>query len=148
MPGEFALGFGWVGVEDGEVAGATRSEGMGERFARNLLEGLNHLKDRGRMAGTEVVSSEAGLQAVDGGKMATGEVDNMDEITLAGAVGGVVIVTEDAELGEFAGGDFHDVGHEVVWDAVGILAEEAGCVIADRVEIAEGDNVELGVGFG
>ncbi len=68
--------------------------------------------------------------------MALGEVDDVDVVAEAGAVGGCVIVAEDIKLGEFAGGNFHDVGYEVVGDTVGVLAEETGGVVADGVEIA------------
>ena len=80
--------------------------------------------------------------------MAAGEVDDVDEITLTGAVCGVIIVAEDTEFREFAGGNFHDVGHEVIGDAVRVLAEEAGCVITDGVKISKGDDIEIGIGFG
>ena len=61
MPGEFVFGFTWVGIENGEVARAARSEGMGKGFAGDLLEGVDHFEDGGGMTGAEVVGIEAGF---------------------------------------------------------------------------------------
>ena len=80
--------------------------------------------------------------------MTFGEVDDVDVVAEASAVVGCVIVAEDIEFGEFAGGNFHDVRHEVVGDTVGVFAEETGGVVADRIKVAKSDDVEFGVGGG
>ncbi len=71
----------------------------------------------------------------------------MDVVAEAGAVWCFVIVAKNMKLREFAGGDFHDVGHEVIWDTIGVLAEETGDVVTDGIEITKGDDIELGVGY-
>ena len=146
MPGELVFSFSWVGIENGEVAGTARSERMRKGLAGDLFEGMDHFEDGSGVTGAEIIGVEAGLQAADGSKVAAGKVDDVDKITLAGTVCSVVVVAEDTEFGEFAGGNFHDVWHEVVWDAVRIFAEEAGFVIADRIKIAKSNDVEIGVG--
>ena len=40
-----------------------------------------------------------------------------------------------------------DVGHQVVGDAVGVLADEAGLVGTDGVEVAQQGHVQAGVGL-
>ena len=72
MPMELLGGFGGVGVEFWEVAGATRGEFVRERFTGNFFESMNHFKNRGGVAGAEVVGNEAGLQPLDSGEVATG----------------------------------------------------------------------------
>ena len=77
--------------------------------------------------------------------MSLGEVDDVDVVAQAGAVGGVVVVAEHADLLELADGDARDERHEVVRDAGGIFADEAARVRAHRVEVAEHRHVQLGV---
>ena len=147
MPVEVAFGFAGVSVELREVAGTAGSEGVGERLAGDLFEGGDHFEDGGGAAGAEIVGGEAGLQTTNSGEVTASEVDDVDVVAETCAVGCFVIVAKNMKLREFAGGDFHDVRHEVVWDAVGVLTEETGDVVADGIEITKGDNIELGVGY-
>ena len=144
---EVAFGFAGVGVELREVAGTAGNEGMGKRPAGDLFEGSDHFEDGGGATGAEIVGGEAGLQTANSGEVAASEVDDVDVVAKTGTVGCFVIVAKNMKLREFAGGDFHDVRHEVVRDAVGVLAEETGDVVADGIEITKSDDVELGVGY-
>ena len=56
--------------------------------------------------------------------MAFGQVDDVDVISDAGSVDGLVIVSEDTEEREFANRNLSDVWHEVVWEAVWIFAKK------------------------
>ena len=112
----------------------------------DFFESMDHFEDRSRTAGAEVVDIEAGFKPMNGGEMTFREVYYMDVITEAGAVLGFVVITEDVEFRELASGNLHDIGHEVVWDAVRVFAEKTGVVVADRVKVAESDDLELGVG--
>jgi hypothetical protein len=49
-------------------------------------------------------------------------------------------VAVDVELGEPADGDLLDVGQQVVWNPLGVLADLAGAVRADGVEVAQQDD--------
>ena len=77
--------------------------------------------------------------------MAAGQIDDVDIVTHAGAVRGGVVVAEDMDLFQLADGDLGDVGHQVVGDAVGVLADEAGLVGTDGVEVAQQGDVQLRV---
>ena len=77
--------------------------------------------------------------------MAAGQVHDMDVVADAGAVGGGVVIAEDMDLFQLAHSHLGDVGHEVVGDAVGVLADEAGLVGADGVEVAQQSHVQGGV---
>ena len=70
----------------------------------------------------------------------------MDVIAHAGAVGGGVVVAKDLNGLELAHGNLRDIGHQVVGDALGVLADQARRMGADGVEVAEQHNVPLGVG--
>ena len=48
---------------------------------------------------------------------------------------------------QLARGNLGDVGHKVVGDAVRVLADEAGLVRADGVEVAQDGDVEARVGL-
>ena len=77
--------------------------------------------------------------------MAAGQVHDMDVVADAGAVGSGVVIAEDMDLFQLAHSHLGDVGHEVVGDAVGVLADEAGLVGADGVEVAQQSHVQGGV---
>ena len=70
----------------------------------------------------------------------------MDVVAHAGAVGRVVVVAKDVHGVALADGGLRDVGHEVVGDALGVLAHEARGVRADGVEVAQQHDVPLRVG--
>ena len=79
--------------------------------------------------------------------MAAGQIHHVDVVAHAGAVRGGVVVAEDVHLFQLAHGDLGDVGHQVVGDAVGVLADEAGLVGTDGVEVAQQGHVQAGVGL-
>ena len=70
------------------------------------------------------------------------QVDDVDEVADARPVGRVVVVAEDPQLRPDADGGLRDVGHEVVGDARGQLADERRRVRADGVEVAQGDHAQ------
>ena len=69
--------------------------------------------------------------------MAFGQVDDVDVISDAGSIDGLVIVSEDTEEWELANRNLSDVWHEVVWKAVWIFAKKARWVATDWVEVSE-----------
>ena len=76
-------------------------------------------------------------QRLERGDVAGGEVLDVDVVAHAGAVDGVVVVAEDAELLALAHRDLGDERHQVVGDAGRVLADRPGLVRADRVEVAQ-----------
>ena len=66
------------------------------------------------------------------------EVDDVDVVAHPGAVDRRVVVPEHPHEGVAPGGHLHDVGHQVVGDALGVLADAAAGVGADRVEVPQG----------
>ena len=62
------------------------------------------------------------------GDVTAREVDNVDVIAHARAVVGVVVIAEDAQMVAAADGDLRNERHEVVGDALRVLADEpASC---------------------
>lgn len=108
---------------------------MRERLAGGLFKGGDHFEDGSGVAGAEIVGFEARFQTLDGSEMTFCKVDNMNVITKAGAIFGIVIVTIYGEFGNFALINTHDNGHEIIGNAVWIFAEGAGRMIADRIEV-------------
>ena len=72
--------------------------------------------------------------------MTKGKIDDVDVVSDTSAVRSGIIVAKDIDEGQRANGDSGDVGHEVVGDPSGVLANEAGLVGADGVEVAEEDD--------
>src|SRR5699024_3193946 len=101
------------------------------------------------VAGAQVADEQAGLllQFADGRHMAAGQVHHMDVVPHAGAVGGVIVVAVDMDLFQLARRHLGDVGHQVVGDAVGVFADQAGRMGPDGVEVAQQRHVQLGVGL-
>ena len=100
------------------------------------------------MARAQVEHMHAGLSAhvVEGAHVAAGQVDDVDVIAHAGAVGRGIVVAEDVDVVELAHGDLGNIGHEVVRDALGVLADETALMGADGVEITQQHDVPALVG--
>ena len=77
--------------------------------------------------------------------MAAGQVHNVDVVTHTGAVRGGVVVAKDVHLFQLAHSHLGNVGHQVIGDAVGVLADQAALVGTDGVEIAQQGHVQLRV---
>ena len=75
--------------------------------------------------------------------MTLGEIDNMDIVAHAGAVRRRVVVAKDGQLRQDARRDLHDIGHEVVGNAVRGFADEAALVRADGVKVAQQHDRQL-----
>ena len=65
----------------------------------------------------------AAEQVAQRGDVALGEVDDVDVVAHAGAVGRVVVVAEDLQPRALADRDLGDVGHQVVRRAARVLAD-------------------------
>lgn len=50
------------------------------------------------MAGTEIIDGDGRGELGEGGEVAAGEIDHVDEVANTGAVWGFVIVAKDTEL--------------------------------------------------
>ena len=68
--------------------------------------------------------------------MSPGQVYYVDIISDAGSVGGVVVVAEYVKLFQLAYGNLGDVGHQVIGDTVGVLADGSALMGTDGIEIA------------
>ena len=108
------------------VARTARHDLIWDLDAIGLFKGVDKLKNGSALAGSEVIDDEAwvALQAFEGSDMAFGQIDDVDVVSDAGSIDGLVIVSEDTEEREFANRNLSDVWHEVVWEAVWIFAKK------------------------
>ena len=69
------------------------------------------------------------LNTVDSGDMCFGEVDDVDVVAEAGAVGRIIVIAETAQTLSDAGGGLCHIREEVVGHAAGRLADRRaeGC---------------------
>ena len=96
-PAELGVGTGGVGGEVEDVAGAAGGDFVGEVAADGGREGLDHLVDGAALAGAQVPGADAGVvlaEVVESGKVAVGEVEDVDVVADGGTVLGVVVCLE------------------------------------------------------
>src|SRR5581483_5732533 len=137
FPAEFADGFFGGGDKFGRVAGTAGFFNGGDFFAGDFFAGLDNLTHGIAIAVAEVVKSLfAGREGQD---MGLGQINDVDIIPDAGAVGRGIIGAVNLALGGLAERDFEDVRDEVGFDAMMFAEFLAG---AGGVEIAEGDKLE------
>ena len=100
-------GFAGAGVAGGCVARAAGLDLVGDGAGAGSCKGLHHLQYAGALAGAQVKGFAAcmGGQPVEGGQVALRQVHDVDVVAHACAVGGVVVVAKDVEVGALAGGD-------------------------------------------
>ena len=75
--------------------------------------------------------------------MAAGQVHHVNVVAHAGAVRGGVVVAEHTDLLQLAYGHLSHIGQQVVRNTLGILADAAGFVGADGIEVAQQHDVPL-----
>mmetsp|Transcript_1210 Transcript_1210/g.2838 ORF Transcript_1210/g.2838 Transcript_1210/m.2838 type:complete len:388 (+) Transcript_1210:157-1320(+) len=145
LPAEEILRLGRVRVHHGHVSRASWRNLVGDGLATRLLKGLDHVQHRVARAGAQVDDKGARLfsELAHRGHVPQGQVDDVDVVTHARAVVGGVVIPEDGELGPDASGHLLDEGHEVVGDALGVLAHESRGVGAHGVEVAQQGDVPL-----
>ena len=93
-----------------------------------LLERPDQLQDRHAAACAEIEDLErlCGLpidEPTDGLHMCTSQIDDVDIVSDTGAVGRVVVVAKDTQLGADPGGRLSEVRHEVLRRTRGAFAD-------------------------
>jgi NRPS condensation-like uncharacterized protein len=74
------------------------------------------------------------------------KVYNVDIISYACAVNGIIVVAENVEFFQFSNRNLRNIGHEVVGDSLGVLTDKSAFVSTDGVEITEKGNAPTVVG--
>ena len=100
LPAQFALGLGGIAVAGGNVARTAGLDAVGHVDAVDLDEGLHHVEHGIAVTGADIVDGDAllALNALKSSHMSLGQIDHVDVVAHAGAVGGGVVVAEDAQL--------------------------------------------------
>ena len=75
--------------------------------------------------------------------MRFGEVDDVDEVSLAGTVWGRVVIAEDGEAFADADGCLGDERDEIVRDPARKFSDKGGRMCADWIEVAQGYAADL-----
>ena len=117
-------------------------------MAARLFVCVNDVENAVSHARAEVVSIySAVLYFAYRGYVTLCEVNHVDIIAHARAVGSIVIVAEHAHLFEFTYRNLCNVGREVVGYAAGVLADESAGMRAHGVEVAQEHHRPLVVGL-
>lgn len=144
LPTKHAVELVFAGNEYGGVAGAARREFVRDFAAGYFFGGVEDFED-GKAAAVADVESFAGdgFDGFEGAEMGIGDVQNVDVVADASAVGGRIVGAKDFELGNRAKGGVENFGDEVSFDAMGFAAQGGS---ASDIEIAEGGVMKAGVG--
>ena len=78
--------------------------------------------------------------------MAFSEIDNVNVVTYASAIGRWIVIRPDIEKFEFACCNLGDVGHQIVWSALRVFTDQARFVGADGIEVAQPGDAPVGFG--
>jgi len=137
VPSQFGSGFAGTGNKAGRVAGAAGFLNGRDGFGGDATAGVDDFANAVPFAVPEIEEPrDPGFKRADVG---VGEVDDMDIIADAGAVGSRVVGAEDQDVFGLPEGDAEDVGNEVGFDAV-MFAEALGGT--GGIEVTEGDKLE------
>lgn len=147
FPAEDFVGVRGVAPHFLNVACAAGCDAVGHLHAGGFLKGVDELEDAHAVARAEVVDFDGGCvgtfeHAVHGLDVGLGEVNNVDEVADAGAVGCGIVVAEHAEFLADAHGCLGDVRDEILGHAVGELADFGRGMCTYGVEVAEYDALE------
>ena len=113
------------------------------------IDYMHHIQHAVSVASAQIVNLQAGffidhLQSLD---VTERQVYNMDIIADAGAVVCIIIVAKHTQLRPFADCNLRHIGHQIVGNAVGILADQAALVRTDRIKIPQKNHIPRRICF-
>ena len=128
-----------VGDEFRRVAGPPFGIADVERFAGDLLDGVEHLThaEAAPVAAVERAGLAAGVQIFHRQTVRVGQITDMDVVPNASAVPGWVVPAKDGQGGTHPSRHLRHKGHQFVGHATGGLANQSGFVGSDRVEVTQ-----------
>lgn len=105
-----------------------------------LRKGFDYIEHRIAAASAQVVCYETifrSLHAGNGVQVALGQIDDVNVITNAGAIVGIVVTTEYTDKRTAANRCLCNVRHQVVWLAIWILADKTAWMGAHWIEVSQ-----------
>jgi hypothetical protein len=143
FPAEDAVELVFAGDKDSRIAGTT-----GRHFARNFAAGdfFSYVNDFENGEAATVANVEGfagnGFDRLEGANVRVGDVENVDVIADAGAVGRWIVRAKNFDVGDDALRGIENFGDQVSFDAMMLTAFGRG---ARSVEIAERGEMKAGV---
>ena len=122
---------------------------VGNGFSAGFFIGVQNVENGIAVTCAKIVyldSSVHIVKLVERADVADSKVDNVEIVAHARAVVSVVIVAVDVQVFPSANCNLCNIRHEVVGNALRILADLAGFMSADRVEITKQNDVPLVIG--
>jgi len=143
LPGQIAAHFIGAGDQDGGIAGTAGEEFFGDVAAGEAAGGGEDFADGVAGAGADVEggAGDAG-ESLEGAQMGLRDVEDVDVIADAGAVGSGIVVAKNGDVGGAGLDSLQNQGNEMRFMAAGFAAIAGG---AGDVEITEGDVIQAGV---
>jgi len=138
------VNFVFAGDQHGGIAGAAGGEFARNFAAGDFFGGVEDFED-GKTAAIADVKSFAGdgFDRLEGAEVGIGDVQDVNVIADAGAVGGGIVRAENFEMRNVAKGSVENARDEMSFDAMGLAAFGGR---SGSIEIAEGGVLEAGVG--
>jgi len=144
FPAEGTVKLFFAGDQDRGIAGAARGKFAGDLVTSDFFGGVDNFDDREAAAVANVESFAGdGLDGFEGAKVGIGDVEDVDVVADASAIGSGIVGAENFKLRDEAEGGVENFGNEVGFDAMGFAAFSGG---ASSIEIAESGVVQAGVG--
>mmetsp|Transcript_9861 Transcript_9861/g.21966 ORF Transcript_9861/g.21966 Transcript_9861/m.21966 type:complete len:281 (-) Transcript_9861:409-1251(-) len=162
-PAQLLQSPGRVRVADSDVPRPALPELEGQRVPRGLLHGRHHVQHAVASARAQVEHRvlpvpvglrglgrvlRVRLHVLERGDVPLGQVHHVDIVAHACAVLRGIVFAKNGQLFPAPDDDLVHVGHEVIGDAVGVLADAAGGVRAHWVEVAQNYHAPGVVGYG
>mmetsp|Transcript_43784 Transcript_43784/g.68546 ORF Transcript_43784/g.68546 Transcript_43784/m.68546 type:complete len:284 (+) Transcript_43784:125-976(+) len=150
LPAKLLLGLGRIRIAGWHVPWPPWSDGVRDFLVSGLLHSIDHVQNTVPMPSSEIVDylTLDVSELVNRSHVTLGQVHHVDVVPYTCAIRGRVIIAEDSQLLQRTHSHLGDVGHQIVRDARGILADFAARVCPHGVEVPQVDHLPLGVGLG
>ena len=147
FPSQKFLSLGCICPESRQITVAAGTNYVRQFHTIDLLEGIDQFQNRNTVAGTQVDGLDTLMlcSIFQRLQVANCQIHNMQIIALAGAVGGIIVTTENCQLFQLASCYAANIGHQVVGDTIRIITNQAGFMGTDGVEITKQNCAEIRV---
>ena len=129
-PSEQLLCQAGIGPALGNIPGAARANSADDRAPAGLFKSLDDVEDRISLAGPEIQGehSRMPIEVVERRQVTICEIRDMNIVAYSGTVRCGIVGAPDSETLALACRNLRDHGHQIIWHALRILADQSGLI--------------------